>query len=82
MFHPLNPGSFVELSKHYEQNLSMYRGDIFTTAVKILTTENRTLNTEGLIKIQNETKLEDLTVLVCALSKTKSSKQLFNTLHL
>lgn len=55
MFHSLNLGSSVKLSKYYEQNFSMYRSDTFTTAMKILITENRSLNTEGLIKIQNET---------------------------
>lgn len=55
MFLPLNLGSFVKLSKHYEQNFSMYRSDNFTTAMKILIIENRSLNTEGLIKIHNET---------------------------
>lgn len=82
MFHLLNLESFVKLSEHYEENLSMYRSDTFTMAMKILITENRSLNTKGLIKIRNETKLEDLTVLVGVLCKTKPSKLLFNTLHL
>lgn len=52
MFHPPNPGSFVKLSKHYEQNLCMYICGTITASMKILIKENRAVSIEDLIKVQ------------------------------
>lgn len=35
IFHPPNPGSFVKLSMHYEQNLCMYVSGTITVSIKI-----------------------------------------------